>query len=225
MNGIPSALWSDSGKRIVKNLSAPKIEKLDQHHPGASCAVSLRCSSSGPAENEEEKTVMTAPEKLAPIVREVSVSWKPEEAYRRFVNEFSSWWPVKTHSIGGPRIKRLVFEAKVGGRIYEEHIDGRQFQWGKVLELDPPRRARFTFHPSRPESTAQTIELPLSSGRFGYPARTDRHWLGKLGQGSRESSARLSGGLGPRAQFVGRADHNAYAPDHRRLGRSRWGFS
>ena len=110
---------------------------------------------------------MTQPEKLAPIVREVSVSWKPEEAYRRFLNEFSSWWPVKTHSIGGPRIKRLVFEAKVGGRIYEEHIDGRQFQWGKVLELDPPRRARFTFHPSRPESTAQTIELlfhPEGSG-------------------------------------------------------------
>jgi len=58
---------------------------------------------------------MTQPEKLAPIVRVVSVSWKPEEAYRRFVNEFSSWWPVKTHSIGGPRIKRLVFEAKVAG--------------------------------------------------------------------------------------------------------------
>ena len=84
----------------------------------------------------------TQVEKPEPVVREVSVSWKPEEAYRRFVNEFSKWWPVKTHSIGGPRIKRVVFEAKVGGRIYEEHIDGRRFQWGKVLELDPPRRAR-----------------------------------------------------------------------------------
>ena len=166
---------------------------------------------------------MTQPEKLAPIVRVVSVSWKPEEAYRRFVNEFSSWWPVKTHSIGGPRIKRLVFEAKVGGRIYEEHIDGRQFQWGKVLELDPPRRARFTSFQTREHCADH--RAALSSGSFGCPARTDRHRLGKLGQGSPESSAWLSGGLGPRAQFVGRADHNAYAPDHRRLGRSRWGFS
>ena len=33
---------------------------------------------------------MTQPEKLAPIVRVGSVSWKPEEAYRRFVNEFSA---------------------------------------------------------------------------------------------------------------------------------------
>lgn len=109
----------------------------------------------------------TQVEKPEPVVREVSVSWKPEEAYRRFVNEFSKWWPIKTHSIGGPRIKRVVFEAKVGGRIYEEHIDGRRFQWGKVLDLDPPRRARFTFHPSRPENTAQTIELrfhPEGSG-------------------------------------------------------------
>ena len=98
-------------------------------------------------------------EKLPPVVREITVPWRPEEAYRRFVNEFSSWWPSKTHSIGGPRINRVVFEARVGGRIYEEHIDGRGFQWGKVLELDPPRRVRFTFHPSRPENTAQTIEL------------------------------------------------------------------
>ena len=98
-------------------------------------------------------------QKPEPVVREISVSWKPQEAYRRWVSEFSSWWPSKSHSIGGPRIRRLVFEEKVGGRIYEEHIDGRQFLWGKVLALDPPRRIRFTFHPSRPESTAQTIEL------------------------------------------------------------------
>jgi uncharacterized protein YndB with AHSA1/START domain len=63
------------------------------------------------------------------------------------------------HSIGGPRVKRVVFETQMGGRIYEEHIDGRRFQWGRVLELDPPRRVRFTFHPSRPEITAQTVEV------------------------------------------------------------------
>ena len=106
-------------------------------------------------------------EKLLPVVREISVSWTPEEAYRRFIDEFSNWWPRETHSIGGPRIKRLVFETREGGRIYEEHVDGRRFQWGKVLELDPPRRVRFKFHPSRPENTAQTIEVvfhPQGSG-------------------------------------------------------------
>ena len=112
---------------------------------------------------------MPAPhgDKLEPVVREIFVSWQPKEAYRRFVDEFSTWWPRKTHSIGGPRIKRLVFETTVGGQIYEEHIDGRRFQWGRVLELDPPRRVRFTFHPSRPESSAQTVELafhPEASG-------------------------------------------------------------
>ena len=62
-------------------------------------------------------------QKPEPVVREISVSWKPEEAYRRWVSEFSSWWPSKSHSIGGPRVRQLVFEEKVGGRIYEEHID------------------------------------------------------------------------------------------------------
>lgn len=102
---------------------------------------------------------MNPNEKLAPVVCEVSVSWPQEEAFRRFVTDFSNWWPRKTHSIGGPRIRRVVFEAKVGGRIYEEHQDGRRFQWGKVLALDPPRSVCFSFHPSKPERSAQTIDL------------------------------------------------------------------
>ena len=110
---------------------------------------------------------MTTLQKLAPVVCEVSVSWSPIEAFRRFVDEFSNWWPSDTHSIGGPRVQRIVFESKAGGRIYEEHTDGRKFQWGKVLEVDPPHRVKFTFHPSRPEATAQTIEVSFHPEETG----------------------------------------------------------
>jgi hypothetical protein len=157
---------------------------------------------------------MTPKEKLPPVVCEISVSWTPEEAYRRFVDEFSSWWPSHTHSIGGPRIKRIVFETKVGGRIYEEHIDGRRFQWGKVLALNPPRQVRFTFHPSRSENTAQTIEVVSSPG-FRHPRRVDRERLGKLGQGSRKGSARISDGLGGRAEPLGGTHDRPNATDQR----------
>jgi hypothetical protein len=88
----------------------------------------------------------------------------------------------------GPRIKRVVFETKVGGQIYEEHIDGRRFQWGKVLELDPPRRVRFTFHPSRPENTAQTIELifhPEGTGTRLELIATDWEKWGKRAERAR----------------------------------------
>jgi uncharacterized protein YndB with AHSA1/START domain len=105
--------------------------------------------------------------RLAPIERSVSVSWDPPAAFRRFTGEFGSWWPYRTHSIGGDRIARLVFEPRVGGRIFEEHRDGRRFQWGEVLVWEPPHRVRFTWHPARDPSTAQDVAiefLPEGSG-------------------------------------------------------------
>jgi uncharacterized protein YndB with AHSA1/START domain len=99
---------------------------------------------------------------LPPIVRSISVSWTPEEAFRRFTSDFASWWPTHTHSIGGKCVERVVFECHAGGLIFEQHKGGRRFQWGRVLEWEPPRRVRFTWHPSRDASTAQEVELRFS---------------------------------------------------------------
>ncbi len=57
---------------------------------------------------------------LPPIRRSVSVSWAPDAAFRRFTSDFGSWWPSRTHSVGGPNVRRIVFEPHAGGRIYEE---------------------------------------------------------------------------------------------------------
>jgi len=118
---------------------------------------------------------------LPPIVRSVTVSWDSEAAFRRFTADFATWWPWRTHSIGGvERVERLVFECKPGGLIFERHKDGRRFQWGKVLEWDPPRRVKFTWHPSRDEATAQEVELrfhPAGSGtRLELVSSGWEHW-------------------------------------------------
>ena len=94
-----------------------------------------------------------------PIRRSVSVSWTPEAAYQRFTADFSRWWPSYALSIGGRRVTNIVFEPRIGGRIYEEHKDGTRFLWGTVTALEPPRRVAFTFHSSRAESDAQTVEV------------------------------------------------------------------
>lgn len=96
---------------------------------------------------------------IRPIKRTISVSWDQETAFRRFTAEFGSWWPSRTHSIGGDRLKQLVFEQQVGGRIYEEHHDGRRFQWGQVILWEPPKRVKFTWHPSRDPATSQEVEV------------------------------------------------------------------
>jgi uncharacterized protein YndB with AHSA1/START domain len=96
---------------------------------------------------------------LPPIERSISVSWDQAEAFRRFAFDFAKWWPTRTHSIGGPRLRRVVLEPHVGGRIYEELDDGRRFQWGRILEWEPPGRLKFTFHPSREPENAQDVAV------------------------------------------------------------------
>lgn len=56
-------------------------------------------------------------------------------------------------------VMRVVFECRVGGRIFEEFRDGRRFQWGKVTAWDPPRRVAFSWHPLKDESLAQDVEV------------------------------------------------------------------
>jgi uncharacterized protein YndB with AHSA1/START domain len=90
------------------------------------------------------------------------VSWSPEAAFRRFTADFAAWWPSRTHSIGGRRVERIVFECRAGGRIYEELRDGRRFQWGTVVTWDPPGRVGFTWHPSRDEREAQDVEVTFT---------------------------------------------------------------
>jgi hypothetical protein len=98
-------------------------------------------------------------ESLPPIRRSISVSWSPDAAFRRFTGEMGTWWPRRTHSIGGARLARIVFETAAGGVIYEEHVDGRRFEWGQVMEWAPPERVKFTWHPARDAATAQEVEV------------------------------------------------------------------
>jgi uncharacterized protein YndB with AHSA1/START domain len=102
-------------------------------------------------------------------------------------------------------VKRVVFECRVGGRIFEELTDGRRFQWGRVTAWEPSHRVAFTWHPSREEAEAQDVDLTfhregpgtkvelVSSGweRLGARARSARkgyelgwgavldHWAGR----------------------------------------------
>jgi uncharacterized protein YndB with AHSA1/START domain len=104
---------------------------------------------------------------LPPIRRSVSVSWDPAAAFTRFTADFGKWWPSASHSIGGRLVRRIVLEPRVGGRIYEEHLDGRRFQWGEIRLWEPPQRVEFTWHPSREAATAQDVLVefvPESTG-------------------------------------------------------------
>jgi hypothetical protein len=125
---------------------------------------------------------------IPPVRRTISVAWQPEAAFRRFTAEIGQWWPYRSHSVGGRKVKAVVFEPAVGGKIFEEHFDGRRFLWGTVLAWEPPRMVRFTWHPSRDPETGQEVELTFKAEGTGTRLElVHRGWEGLGERGHREA--------------------------------------
>lgn len=123
------------------------------------------------------RTQPRPPNQLAPIRRSVIVSWDQETAFHRFTDGFATWWPTFSHSIGGPRVARVVFECRPGGQIYEEHRDGTRLAWGSVSVIEAPRRIVFQWHAAYEPTDAQEVEVTFTPEASG--TRVDlvsRNW-------------------------------------------------
>ena len=72
------------------------------------------------------------------------------------------WFP---HTYGENRVKRVVFEQRVGGEQYEDWGDGRGYHYGHVTEWDPPWRysVRSRLHPGTVMDTLAIVE-PTADG-------------------------------------------------------------
>jgi len=96
---------------------------------------------------------------------------KRERVWRAIVDETAGWWPKKM-LVGGEKSK-LVFEARLGGRLYEERGQGAGLTWYTVIAIDPG------------------VSLELSghvTARFGGPAVSQLHIeLADAGTGTRIS--------------------------------------
>ena len=80
---------------------------------------------------------MTSIDTAAPVIAEITVPADPERAFALYVDR-----PGRTHPreglSGSPAA--VVYEPLAGGRWYERGSDGREHDWGHVLEWDPPHR-------------------------------------------------------------------------------------
>jgi uncharacterized protein YndB with AHSA1/START domain len=67
-----------------------------------------------------------------------------ERAFRVFTEDFERIKP-REHNMLAVDIEATVFEARVGGRIFDRGVDGSECHWARVLALEPPKRIVFSW--------------------------------------------------------------------------------
>jgi uncharacterized protein YndB with AHSA1/START domain len=93
------------------------------------------------------------------VHKSLFVNCSPERAFEVFTREVGSWWPLHEYSIGGEQITEVVWEERVGGRVYERHADGSEGEWGRVVAWEPPSRFVMSWYPGKDASVATELEV------------------------------------------------------------------
>lgn len=111
---------------------------------------------------DEERAVETP--RVVRLESELRFRAPPERVFRALTDpdEVVRWFP---HTYGENRVKRIVFEPRVGGMQYEDWGDGRGYLYGQVTEWDPPWRyaVRSRLHPGTVMDTLAILE-PTTDG-------------------------------------------------------------
>ena len=80
----------------------------------------------------------------APVRTSIVVEAPRERAFESFTAEMGAWWPADKHILQGELVE-MVFEPRVGGRIYDRAADGSECTWARVLAYEPPERVVFSW--------------------------------------------------------------------------------
>jgi uncharacterized protein YndB with AHSA1/START domain len=67
-----------------------------------------------------------------------------DRAFSIFTEGMSTWWPPEHHLLEA-ELAEMVFEPRVGGRIYDRGVDGSECCWARVLAYEPPARVVFSW--------------------------------------------------------------------------------
>ena len=119
---------------------------------------------------------------IEPVVKSVSLTIAPAEAFDLFTKQMSSWWPLDSHSVGEDQARSVRFEPTIGGRIVEITEDGVEHEWGKVTAWDAGERVEFTWFPGLPPDQQTVVDVrfrPTAGGsemllvHSGWEARGD----------------------------------------------------
>jgi uncharacterized protein YndB with AHSA1/START domain len=87
---------------------------------------------------------MMSAEPAATICHSTVVEAPIDKAFSVFTEGFGRFKPPE-HNLLGVEIAETVFEARVGGHLYDRGVDGSECRWARVLAYEPPHRVVFSW--------------------------------------------------------------------------------
>src|SRR4051812_31006019 len=99
---------------------------------------------------------------MEPLKKQIRVALDPDGAFDLFTMGMSRWWPLVTHSCFHGDARRIDIDPHTGGKVVEHAADGRQSEWGRVIEWAPPERFSMTWHPANDPSLATRLEVTFA---------------------------------------------------------------
>jgi uncharacterized protein YndB with AHSA1/START domain len=141
---------------------------------------------------------------IDPLHLSFDVASTVEHAFETWTARTSAWWP-RSHTVAGEPAE-VVFEPAPGGRIYERAADGREADWGRIIEWDPPHRLVYSWHLRQDAADATEVEIRFDQSAAGGTTVTIEHrgWerLGAGGPDRRDANGRGWAGLLPHYQAM-----------------------
>jgi uncharacterized protein YndB with AHSA1/START domain len=95
---------------------------------------------------------------IEPLRLSFDVACRADHAFAVWTERTSRWWPTG-HSVSGEAGLAIVFEPRVGGRIFERTQDGREHDWGEITVWEPPERLGYLWHIRRDRMDATDVDI------------------------------------------------------------------
>lgn len=95
---------------------------------------------------------------IEPLRLSLVVQCPAGHAFTVWTAKTSRWWPV-SHTVTEEAGLEVLFEPRVGGRIFERTPAGAEVDWGEVTAWDPPRRLGYLWHLNVDRSDATDVEI------------------------------------------------------------------
>jgi uncharacterized protein YndB with AHSA1/START domain len=148
-----------------------------------------------------------------PIRKRVRVDRTQQDAFELFTEHIGEWWPTETFSRtadeqygDGVKVERVVFEPRIGGRLYEVTSEGVEGVWAEVVAYEPPTRILLAWKPNdRPEPPTE-VEVRFEPEGDGTIVTLEHRGWDKLGARAAEAREGHDGGWQlPLERFVAAA--------------------